>query len=200
VIAMTHPPELKEFEQKAYSATHSDGVLDVFVGLSLAWIGAAWLVFPDYLSAAVALVALSISPVMKRRRAFVEARTGYVKFAEARRRRERRTYLVAAFLFAGFMLIARPLGSLQSEDISWPVGPDSLVSWLLAIIAVVLGVIVGGKRLFAYAATLTATGVIAVMVDARFGWPLLVSGVVILAVGWTLKRRFANRHPRLEAL
>jgi hypothetical protein len=195
---MARPPELKELEQRAYSATHSDGVLDIFIGLSLAWIGAAWIAFPDYLSGAVALVAVSISPVMKRRRAFVEARTGYVKFVEARRLRERRTYLAAAFLFAGFMLMARPLGSLQSGDINWPVGPDSLVTWLLALIAVVLGVIVGGNRLFAYAATLTATGVIAVMVDTRFGWPLLVSGVVILVVGWVLRRQFANRHPRLE--
>lgn len=196
---MTSPPELKELEQRKYGATHSDGVIDIFVGVSLAWIGAMWLMFPDYLSGAVALVAVSISPVMGRRKRFVEARTGYVKFTEPRRRRERRIYTTAGFLFAGFMLMARPLGSLQSGDIDWPVGPDSLITWLLALIAVALGVFVEAKRMFAYAATLTATGAIAVMVDTRFGWPLLVSGAVIMTVGWVLMTRFVNRHPRIEA-
>jgi hypothetical protein len=196
---MTNPPELKELEQRTYGATYSDGVIDIFVGVSLAWIGAMWVTFPDYLSVAVALVAVSISPVMGRRRAFVEARTGYVRFTEPRRRRERRIYTTAGFLFAGFMLMARPLGSLQSGDIDWPVGPDSLITWLLALIALVLGVIVGGKRMFAYAAALIAAGVIAVMVDPPFGWPLLVSGVVIALTGWVMTRRFVNRHPRIEA-
>jgi len=196
---MTNPPELKELEQRTYGATYSDGVIDIFVGVSLAWIGAMWLMFPDYLSGAVALVAVSISPVMGRRKRFVEARTGYVKFTEPRRRRERRIYTTAGFLFAGFMLMARPLGSLQSGDIDWPVGPDSLITWLLALIAVALGVFVEAKRMFAYAATLAATGAIAVMVDTRFGWPLLVSGAVIMMVGWVLMTRFVNRRPRIEA-
>jgi len=196
---MTNPPELKELEQRTYGATYSDGVIDIFVGVSLAWIGAMWLTFPDYLSGAVALVAVSISPVIGRRKRFVEARTGYVKFTEPRRRRERRIYTTAGFLFAGFMLMARPLGSLQSGDIDWPVGPDSLITWLLALIAVVLGVIVGGKRMFAYATALIATGAIAVMIDSPFGWPLLVSGVVIVLTGCVMTRRFVKRHPRIEA-
>jgi hypothetical protein len=197
---MTNPPELEELEQRAYGATHSDGIFDVFVGVSLAWIGAMWLVLPDWLSVAAALVAVSISPVLARRKRFVEARTGYVKFTEPRRRWERRIYLAAAVLFAGFMLLARPLGSLQSGNIDWPVGPDSMVAWLLALIAVMLGVTFGGKRLFGYAAALIATAAVAVMVDSPFGWPLLVSGVVIVLVGWAMMRRFVNSHPRIETL
>ncbi len=196
---MTNPPELKELEQKKYEAAYSDGVIDIFVGISLAWIGAMWLLFPDYLSGAVALVALLISPVMQRRRRFVEARTGYVRFTEPRRRRERRIYTTAGFLFAGFMLMARPLGSLQTGDIDWPVGPDSVITWLLALIAVVLGLIVGGKRMFAYATALIATGAIAVMVDTQFGWPLLISGVVIALTGYVMTRHFIKRHLRIEA-
>jgi hypothetical protein len=196
---MTTPPELKELEQRRYGATYTDGVIDIFVGVSLAWIGAMWLMLPDYLFGAVALVAVSISPVMGRRKRFVEARTGYVKFTEPRRRRERRIYTAAGFLFAGFMLMARPLGSLQSEEIDWPVGPDSLIVWLLALIAVALGVFVEAKRLFAYAATLAAAGTLAVVLDTRFGWPLVVSGVVITVVGSVLMRRFVDRHPRVEA-
>jgi Flp pilus assembly protein TadB len=75
-----------------------------------------------------------------------------------------------------------------------------MVAWLLALIAVVLGVAVGGKRLFGYAAALIATAAVAVMVDTPFGWPLLVSGVVITLVGWAMMRRFVNSHPRIETL
>ncbi|MFC2177480.1 hypothetical protein ACFLRH_03595 [Actinomycetota bacterium] len=196
---MTNPPELKELEQRAYGATYSDGVIDLLVGVSMAWIGAMWLAFPDYLSGAVALVALSISPVLGRRKRFAEARTGYVRFTEPRRRRERRIYTTAGFLFAAFMLMARPLGSLQPADIDWPVGPDSLITWLLALIAMVVGVIVGVKRMFAYAAALSTTGTMAVMVDTRFGWPLLVSGAVIALTGWAMTRRFVKSHPRIGA-
>jgi hypothetical protein len=95
--------------------------------------------------------------------------------------------------------MARPLGSLQTGDIDWPVGPDSLITWLLALIAVVLGVIVGGKRMFAYATALIATGAIAALVDPPFGWPLLISGVVVALIGWAMTRRFVKRHPRMEA-
>ncbi len=196
---MINPPELRELEQERYGAAYSDGVTDLFVGVSMAWLGAMWLLLPDYLPGAAALVGLSISPMMRRRKRFVEARTGYVKFTERRRRRERWIYTTAGILFALVMLLARPLGSLQSDDIDWVVGPDTLIAWLLALVAVVLGVIVGGKRAFVYAAVLIATGAIAVMADTRFGWPMLVSGVVIFVTGWTMMRWFVNRYPGTEA-
>ena len=195
---MTDAPELKSLEQRAYGATYSDGILDTFAGLSLALIGAVWMVLPDYLSGATALVAVSISPMVTRRRRFVEGRVGYVRFTEPRRRWERRIYTAAGFLFGAFMLIARPLGSLQPEDIDWAVGPDSLVAWLLALIAVALSFFVKGKRLLAYAAILTISGAAAVETATRFGWPLLVSGAFILVVGLAMLRQFINRYPRTD--
>jgi hypothetical protein len=44
--------------------------------------------------------------------------------------------------------LPRRLGSLQTEDVDWVVGPESLVAWLLALIAVVVSVFVEGRRLF----------------------------------------------------
>ncbi len=196
---MTNSPELRKLERRSYGAAYADGVIDVFVGISTAWLGAVWLLWPDYLPGAAALVAVSISPMTVRRKRFVQARTGYVKFTEHRRRRERLVYTAAGVLFAGFMLMARPLGSLQSDDIDWAVGPDSLIAWLLALIAVVLGVIVGAKRTLAYATVLIATGAIFAMVEARFGWPLLASGVVFFLTGSVMTRRFLNRYPLTEA-
>ncbi len=197
---MTNSPELREFERRSYGAAYADGVIDMFIGISMAWLGAMWLMLPDYLPAAAALVAVSISPMATRRRRFVEARTGYVRFTEQRRRKERRVYTTAGLLFALFMLLARPLGSIQHEDIDWVVGPDALIAWLLALVVAVLGVIAGVRRTFAYATVLLVTGAIAVLAAARFGWPQLISGAVIFISGSVMTRRFANRHPRTDAL
>ena len=194
----TNPLELKELEQRTYKATHSDGVIDFFIGISLVVIGVTWIVIPNVLSGATAAVALSISPMLAWRRRFIEARTGYVMFTEPRRLWERRIYTTAAFLFGGFMLLARPLGSLQPEDIDWMVGPDSLVVWLVAGALLLLVVLTKLNRLLGYSLVLAAAGAVPFMIATKaFGWPLLISGVVIVAVGSALIRRFVIRHPQI---
>lgn len=195
---MRNSSELKDLEQKKYEAAHSDGVLDVFVGVSLIVIGAAWIVTPYWMSGAVALVAVLISPMLKRRRRFIEARTGYVMFTEPRRLWERRIYTTAAVLFGGFMLLARPLGALQPGEMDWRVSPDSLVVWLLAAVAVVLAVLTKLNRLYGYALVLAVAGAAPAISDDSYGWPLLISGVVIAAVGSALLRRFVIQHPRIQ--
>ena len=195
---MTNPPELKELEQRKYKATHTDGVIDAFVGLSMVIIGVAWIVIPGVLSVVTAGVAISISPMLAWRRRFIEDRTGYVMFTEPRRLWERRIYTTAAVLFGGFMLLARPLGSLQPEEIDWVVGPDSLVVWLVAAFALVLGGVTKLTRLFVYVLVLAAAGLVPVIITAEsFGWPLVMSGAVIGAVGSVLIRRFVTLHPRI---
>ncbi len=198
---VTNPPELKELEQRNYKATHSDGVIDVFVGMSMVVIGVTWIVIPNVLSVVTAGVAISISPMLAWRRRFIEDRTGYVMFTEPRRLWERRIYTTAAVLFGGFMLLARPLGSLQPEDIDWMVGPDSLVVWLVAAVLLLLGVQTKLTRLLVYSLVLTAAGTIPFVISTEsFGWPLLISGAVIVAVGSALIRRFVIRHPRIGTL
>jgi hypothetical protein len=195
---VTTPPELRELAQRNYKATHSDGVIDLFVGLSLVVIGVTWIVIPNVLSGATAGVAIAISPMLARRRRFIEDRTGYVLFTEPRRLWERRIYTTAAVLFGGFMLLARPLGSLQPEDIDWIVGPDNLVVWLIAAVLLVLGALTKLTRLVVYSLVLTAAGAVPFMISTEaFGWPLLISGAVIGAVGSALIRRFVIRNPRI---
>jgi len=195
---VTNPPELKELEQRKYKATHTDGVIDVFVGLSMVIIGVVWLMIPSVLSVATAGVAISISPMLALRRRFIEDRTGYVMFTEPRRLWERRIYTTAAVLFGGFMLLARPLGSLQPDEIDWVVGPDSLVVWVVAAVAFVLGVLTKLTRLFVYVLVLATAGLVPVIIATEsFGWPLVISGAVFVAVGSVLIGRFVILHPRI---
>ena len=195
-IVVNNPQELRKLEQQKYKATHSDGVLDAFVGLSLVLVGVVWIVVPSVLSVPTAIVAISISPVLAWRRHFIEDRTGYVVFTQPRRLWERKIYTTAAFLFGGFMLLARPLGSLQPEDIDWAIGPDSLVVWAVAAVALVLGVLTKLTRLFMYVLVLAAAGAVPVIIATdSFGLPLVMSGSVIAAVGSVLIGRFVTRHP-----
>lgn len=195
---MRTPPELKDLERKTYKATHSDGAIDVFVGVSMVLIGVAWVVIPGVLSGVTAGVAISISPFLAWRRRFIEARTGYVVFAEPRRLWERRIYTSAAVLFGGFMLLARPLGDLQAESLDWLVGPDTLVVWLVAVVLTVLAAIAKINRLYVYSLVLAVAGAAALMVEAELGWPLIVSGAVVGGGGFVLMARFVNRHPHIE--
>ena len=195
---MTNAPELKNLEQRKYKATHTDGVIDAFVGLSMVIIGVAWIVVPSVLSGVTAGVAIAISPMLAWRRRFIEDRTGYVVFTEPRRLWERRIYTTAAVLFGGFMLLARPLGSLQPEEIDWIVGPDSLVVWVVAVFALVLGAVTKLIRLLVYVLVLAAAGLVPFMIAIEsFGWPLLISGAVVGAAGTLLIRRFVILHPRI---
>jgi len=195
---VTNPPELKELEQRTYKATHSDGVIDVFVGLSMVVVGVTWIVIPNVLSGVTAGVAIAISPMLAWRRRFIEARTGYVMFTEPRRLWERRIYTTVAVLFGGFMLLARPLGSLKPEDIDWIMGPDSLVVWLVAAVLLLLGTLTKLTRLLVYSLVLISAGAVPFIITTEaFGWPLLISGAVIVAVGSALIRQFVTRHPRI---
>jgi hypothetical protein len=199
---MTDTPDLKKLEQQAYGATYSDGVIDIFAGLSLAWIGTAWIWLPGFAGLAGVLPAVFVSTLLVARKRFVEARAGYVKFAEPRRRWERRNYL--ATLIGGATLLSLGVGvflavTSGNGDINWSVGPG-LLAWLLALIAMVLGFLVAAPRMFGYAAVLAVAGVFAAMADAGPGWPLLVSGLVVLSVGSVMLKRFVGRYPRVETL
>jgi len=155
-------------------------------------------VVPSVLSGVTAGVAIAISPMLAWRRRFIEDRTGYVVFTEPRRLWERRIYTTAAVLFGGFMLLARPLGSLQPEEIDWIVGPDSLVVWVVAVFALVLGAVTKLIRLLVYVLVLAAAGLVPFMIAIEsFGWPLLISGAVVGAAGTLLIRRFVILHPRI---
>ncbi|MCP4249254.1 MAG: hypothetical protein GY778_19595, partial [bacterium] len=85
---MTGTEDLDTLEHASYRATYSDGIIDLFVGASLLWIGAAWIWLPDLAGIAGIFPAVFVSSVLVVRKRFVEARTGYVKWSAPRRRWE----------------------------------------------------------------------------------------------------------------
>lgn len=192
---------LKSLESDAYRRAYSDGIIDLFVGISLLWIGLAWIWLPDFAGLAGVLPAVFVPVAMATRKRVVEGRVGYVKWSEPRRNKERRNLIgllgagvllflagIAAFLFVD--------GSLVSEDVLESVMPG-LLAWLLAILALGLAYAMEAWRFVAYAIALGIAGVVTAMQQANPGWPMLASGVVITITGLIMLIGFlrANPHP-----
>lgn len=192
---------LDDLEKSVYGAAYSDGIVDLLFGASLLWIGAVWVLAPDYAGLAGVLPAILLPTLLPVRKQVVEARGGYVKWSAPRRRWERRN--VAALVVAGvvvFLLgvgVFVAVGSQIGTDILDSIAPG-LLAFILAIGAVIIGFLFETWRPLGYAGVLVAGGVIAMVADANPGWPLLVVGVCGTAVGVAMLIRFLRRNPKVE--
>lgn len=193
---------LEEIERRAYRSSYSDGIIDLFAGLSLVVIGVIWIWAEDYGGLAGILPAVLTPTVIPLRRQVVESRGGYVRWSSRRRRWEKRNMWGAlgaggAILLLGmavFLVAERP-GS--GRDLLFDAGPG-LLAFLLAIVAVVLGFLVEHWRFFAYAAALVAGGVLAVILEANPGWPLFVAGIVVAGVGAIMLVQYLRANPAVD--
>jgi len=199
---MTGSRDLETLEQRAYQSSFSDGIIDVFVGVSLAWIGFAWIWLPDLAGIAGVFPAVFVTSMLALRKRTVESRGGYVKWSAPRRKWERRNY--AAILTAGVALLLVGVATFivvdQSSGDNDVVGllMPGLLAWLLALVAIGLGFLMATWRLFAYAGVLAVAGVVTVWAAAGPGWPILGSGIVVAAIGITLLARFLRDNPVIE--
>jgi hypothetical protein len=130
----------------------------------------------------------------------VEPRAGYVRWAPARRQRQARSLLAVAAFGLGLLAVTGAVVALGSTWIadSTVTAEAGLLAWLLALAALALFVVMQTWRMVAYAAVLAAGGVVAALADLDPGWPLLASGIVVLAVAGGLLTRFlrTSRSPR----
>jgi hypothetical protein len=198
---MSYRSVLKSLESDAYRRAYSDGIIDLFVGISLLWIGLAWIWLPDFAGLAGVLPAVFVPVAMATRKRVVEGRVGYVKWSAPRRNKERRNLI--GLLGAGVLLFLAGIaaflvvdGSLVSEDVLESVMPG-LLAWLLAILALGLAYAMEAWRFVAYAIALGIAGVVTAMQQANPGWPMLASGVLITITGLIMMIGFlrANPHP-----
>ena len=201
---MSESEALEVLESTAYRRAYSDGIIDIFAGISLIWIGTTWIWLPDYAGLAGILPAIFVASAISIRKSYVENRLGYVRWSAPRRNKERRN-LIALFalgvlLFlagiAAFFVVDR---SLVSDDVLDFIGPG-LLAWLLAITALVVAFMIEAWRFLAYAVVLAVAGLITAIQEANPGWPLLTAGVVIAMTGLIMLIRFARENPRQESV
>ncbi len=200
---MTNQHDLKALEQEAFSNAYADGIFDLFLGVSLIWIGVAWLWLPDLAGMAGVFPAILIAPVIKMRKQLVEPRIGYVKWSDARESQERRT--LTQMLAFGVLMLAVGVGvfflTTQTDadtDVLATVVP-ALPAWLLGIGAALFGFVSGVGRALWYAAILGVAGGVTIWLDQGPGLGLFVSGVLITLIAVTMVISFFGRYKTVEA-
>lgn len=191
--------DVKQMEARAYQESFSDGVVDVFVGLALVWIGASWLLAGTLLPLAVAgppVIAVALFPLRKR---ILEPRVGYVRWTAPRRSWERRQ-LVG--LFAAGATIFGLAAFLGSYTVANGGGlPDArafapaLPALLVAIPAVAVALASGLVRVWVYILLLVIAAGVTVAYGLEPGWPLAVGGLGALLGGAWLLARFLRSAP-----
>ena len=200
---MTADRDLDALERAAYRGSYADGVIDLYVGASLAWIGAAWIWLPGLAALAGMIPAVFVTVMMAARKQLVESRSGYVKWGVSRRRWERRNLIVVLtagiglFLMAiaAFVMASRPSGS---GDVLGGLEP-ALLAWLLALLAIGLAFLLGAWRMLAYGGLLALGGAFAAWAAANPGWPLLGTGIPITVIGAAMLVRYLRRNPAVGA-
>lgn len=196
---MSGQADLQALEREAYRAWWSDGIIDIFLGLSLLWLGAMWTWVNGLSGVAGLLPAVLVGPVLAAHRRFVEARLGHVEWRPARRSWERRNQLL--LLAAGVALLALGIATtvLVERTGSGGLGlAPGILAWLLAMLAVGLAVLLDARRMLLYAAVLVAGGSVVVLLGADPGWPMLVCGVVATGTGLVMLRHFVERYPVVD--
>lgn len=190
--------DLEQLETSAYRESFSDGVVDLFAGMSLIWIGACWLWLEAIAPFAAILPAALAPTLIPLRRRLIESRSGYVRWSAPRRTWERRQLTGLVVLGVGALAVV--VGSivyLTSRE--GGVEPGSLAAAIPAILVatpvIVLAAATGLRRMWGYAFVIVAAAAATVAVAESPGWPLLAGGVAMLVTGLALLARFLGATP-----
>lgn len=200
---MNNSTDVERIESEVYRSRFDDGTIDIFVGLSLMWIGIAWMFLPSLSGLAGVLPAILVAPFVSWRTRFLEGRLGYVRFAPQRRKWERRNLLVAVAVGVALLVLGMVGYFVAASDLSLPdllgtLAPG-LIAFLLAAAAAGVAVITRTWRLWVIAAMLAVGGLLAAINDGNPGAPLIPAGLVAAVWGSAMLVSFVHEHPVPES-
>jgi hypothetical protein len=189
---------LTEIERKAYTLYYNDGLLEIFLGTAILFIGVAIALDVVYLFGVVPAVALTSWAAAKRM--ITVPRIGLVKFGPERRLRmakEKRFFIIYFAITAVAGLVAFLFVSLRLEEArglfgAYPLAPIGILGTITLTFLAYWKQI---QRVYIYAALLLA----AVFGTPQFGLQephyMMGLGSVILAAGVVLLIRFLRTYP-----
>ena len=191
--------ELRTREERAYTESYSDGLVDLFAGLSIGWIGVAWLWVDSLAGLAGVFPVVLVPAFVVLRRRLVEPRAGYVKWSLRRTNWEKRQVLLLLWLGIGAFCLGIGVFLAARDGFDWGSLAAGLPAVLLGLPALMLGTTSGIRRLLGYGALLIISGLITVALEGDPGADLLFSGLVMAVVGSGLWARFVRSNQKHHA-
>jgi len=184
-------------EERLFRRSWDDGLLDVLSGLWLLLTGIGWLVGLGALAGLHAPFWLVLWQPLHHR--IVEPRAGFVRFSRSRRGRTRRHLwlnLVVGVSLLALVLVLRdpgPGGVLARLS-------PGLPALLVAIAAILMGVLTGAGRFHLYAAGLIGAAAVTAWLGLEPAPALIAGGVLVLTTGiWLLARFISASQDEREA-
>ena len=190
--------DLKKLERKAYLSYHQDGILDIFVGLSILLFG-LW-ILADMAHLAGAFVAIFTPIYAQVKKQITVPRLGYVKFAPSRTAKSKKTIslltiTVVLALIPGVLLFITTESGFQAP-IQFLIEYGMIVigvAWmaLLALVAHITEI----SRLYAYSAVFCAIFTVGYFLSIPFFYYPITLDAAILLSGSYLLTRFIHEYP-----
>jgi hypothetical protein len=193
--------DLKTIERATYRGSFSDGLLDLFAGIALSFLGLLWLTDYAAFGGLAPALLIPVWPIARRR--WVEPRMGYALPNEPRRRKLRMGMLTSITL--GVIALLAGIGAYVSlgsdgfsvEGVFDRIGPG-LPAFLLALMGGTAALAFDLPRFYAYSGVLVLAGLMGVSFDQEPARSLLVSGLIVSISGLTMLVRFLRNNPVLE--
>jgi hypothetical protein len=193
--------DLTSVERNSYRSMFDDGLVDLFAGISLLFLGVTWLTEYAAFGGLMPVLLIPFWPAVRKK--LVEPRSGYVRLAEPRRRRIRQGMAgsillgVLALLLAVTAYFVLTSDGDRGREIFDSIGPG-LPAFLLTLMAAMAAWWFDLPRFFGYAGVLLVAGLLGIWLDLEPAWSLLGSALIVTATGTALLVRFVRNTPIVE--
>jgi len=208
-VALSDEIDLKEIERRALTAYHEDGLLDIFWGGYLLFLGLVVFTPMEYRLIVVMPTALGILLYDRAKKRVTYPRLGYVKFTKEMEARVLRDTLIVIFV-AWFVTLAGLFTNMGvPERASWLVLFLNRYNLLfqggvLALIFLMLGRIMSISRLYHYSViSLLVFSAGYFYLDSPYivslqnlGVPCAIIGLIMVGIGASRLQRFIGKYPK----
>lgn len=208
-MALSDEIDLKEIERRALTAYHEDGLLDIFWGGYLLFLGLVVFTPMEYRLIVVMPTALGILLYDRAKKRVTYPRLGYVKFTKEMEARVLRDTLIVIFV-AWFVTLAGLFTNMGvPERASWLVLFLNRYNLLfqggvLALIFLMLGRIMSISRLYHYSViSLLVFSAGYFYLDSPYivslqnlGVPCAIIGLIMVGIGASRLQRFIGKYPK----
>ncbi|UCD63132.1 MAG: hypothetical protein JSW34_10280 [Candidatus Zixiibacteriota bacterium] len=195
---MSQEIDLKQIERRTYLTLQQDGIWDLFVGLALVGVSIGLLTKTPGTTAILPILAIILAPIVKR--AMTLPRLGYVKFSPERQSKQKRNLNAMTVLFTLTALLGLVVFYAYLGDAGWQKWIRGLglipLGFVLALAALVLGLLYGVRRCLYYAALAMAAFIASHLLDMHPSVKFMVIGGVLSVTGAILLTRFVRKYPR----